>query len=104
VGKVCNLCKVKTDISVVLTVMSGLDTHMIIKLKGDLNLCSLFVHLLIYVVDYLSLMLCFRVGIYLHLVNAGLMKLDQLELLIAVKPCQLFLGYSLACHIIYSIC
>jgi hypothetical protein len=40
---------VKTDISVVLTVKSGLDTHMIIKLKDDPNRCSLF----IYVVDYL---------------------------------------------------
>jgi len=28
VGKVCNLCRVKTDISVVLTIKSGLDLHM----------------------------------------------------------------------------
>ena len=28
VGKVCNLCRVKTDISVVLTIKSGLDPHM----------------------------------------------------------------------------
>jgi hypothetical protein len=35
--KVYNLCSVKTDIAVVLTVKSGLDTHMIIKLRDDLN-------------------------------------------------------------------
>jgi hypothetical protein len=55
VGKVYNLCRVKTDISAVLTVKSGLDTHVIIKLKDDLNRCFLFIHLFIYVVDYLSL-------------------------------------------------
>jgi hypothetical protein len=34
VGKVYNLCRVfKTDISVVLTVMNGLDAHMIIELE-----------------------------------------------------------------------
>jgi hypothetical protein len=33
VVKVYNLCRVKTDISVVLIVMSGLDPHMIIELK-----------------------------------------------------------------------
>jgi hypothetical protein len=37
VDKVYNLCRVKTDISAVRTVKSGLDTHMIIKLKDDLN-------------------------------------------------------------------
>jgi hypothetical protein len=37
VGKVYNLCGVKTDISAVLTVKSGLDPHMIIKFKDDLN-------------------------------------------------------------------
>jgi hypothetical protein len=51
VGKVYNLCRVKTDISVVLMVKSGLGTHMKIKVKDDLNRCSLF----IYVVDYLLL-------------------------------------------------
>ena len=33
--KVYNLCRVKTDISAVLTVMSGLDPHMIIDLEDD---------------------------------------------------------------------
>jgi hypothetical protein len=37
VGKVYNLYRVKTDISVVLTVMSGLDPHMIIELEDELN-------------------------------------------------------------------
>jgi hypothetical protein len=55
VGKVYNLCRVKTDLSAVLTVKSGLDTHMINELKDDLNRYSLFIHLFIYVVDYLSL-------------------------------------------------
>jgi hypothetical protein len=43
VGKVYNLCRVKTDISAVLTVKSGLDPHMIIELKDDLSRCSLSV-------------------------------------------------------------
>jgi hypothetical protein len=43
VGKVYNLCRVKTDISAVLTVKSGLDPHMIIELEDDLSCCSLFV-------------------------------------------------------------
>jgi hypothetical protein len=37
VGKVYNLCRVKTDISAVLTVKSGLDPHMIIELEDELN-------------------------------------------------------------------
>jgi hypothetical protein len=53
VGKVSNLCRVKTDISNVLTVKSGLDTHMKIKLKHDLNRCSLFIYLFILWIIYL---------------------------------------------------
>jgi hypothetical protein len=41
-----------------------------------------------------------RVGIYLHLVNACLIKLDQLKMLTVVKPSLLFLDYNLAYHII----
>jgi hypothetical protein len=37
VGKVYSLCRVKTDISAVLTVKSGLDPQMIIRIKDDLN-------------------------------------------------------------------
>jgi hypothetical protein len=47
VGKAYNLYRVKTNISAVLTVKSGLDTYMIIELKDDLNRCFLF----IYVID-----------------------------------------------------
>jgi hypothetical protein len=38
VGKVYNLCRVKTDRPAVLTVMSGLDPHMIIELKDGCNM------------------------------------------------------------------
>jgi hypothetical protein len=37
VGKVYNFCRVKTDISAVLTVKSGLDPRMIIQLEDELN-------------------------------------------------------------------
>jgi hypothetical protein len=37
VGKVYNLYRVKTDILAVLMVKSGLDPHMIIELKDNLN-------------------------------------------------------------------
>jgi hypothetical protein len=40
VGKVYNLCRVKTDRSVVLTVKSGLDPHMIIELKDEIQIES----------------------------------------------------------------
>jgi hypothetical protein len=53
VGKVYNLCKVKTDISVVLTVKSDLDTHMIIELKDDLNRYSLFIYIFVILSLYL---------------------------------------------------
>jgi hypothetical protein len=99
---VYNLCRVKTDILAVLTVKSGLNSHLIIKLKYDLNRCSLFIYLFIYIVDYLPLIFHLRVGIYL--VNTCLIKVDQLKMLSVVKPCQLFLYYSLACYIIYSTC
>jgi hypothetical protein len=76
VGKVYNLCRVKTDISAVLTVKSGLDTHMIIKLKDDLNRCSLF-YLFTYLCSglFLPQIFCLRAGIYLHLSNACLIKI-----------------------------
>ena len=40
VVKVYNLCRVKTNISAVLTVMSGLDPHMINKFKDEIKLFS----------------------------------------------------------------
>jgi hypothetical protein len=36
-GKVYNLCRLKTNISTVLTVKSRLDPHMIIELEDELN-------------------------------------------------------------------
>jgi hypothetical protein len=48
VGKVYNLCRVKTDISAMLTVKSGLDPHMIIELEDDLNWYSLLYDVVIY--------------------------------------------------------
>jgi hypothetical protein len=36
-GKVHNICRVKTDISSVLTVKSDLDPHMINELEGELK-------------------------------------------------------------------
>jgi hypothetical protein len=53
VGKVYNLCRVKTDISAVLTVKSSLDAHMIIELKDDLSWCSLFVYIVVYLFSLL---------------------------------------------------
>jgi hypothetical protein len=73
VDKVYNLCRVKTDISAVLTVKSGLDPHMIIKLKDDLNrwFC-----LLIAVLWIVSLQIAYlKAGIYLHLANTCLIKI-----------------------------
>jgi hypothetical protein len=52
-GKVYNLCRIKTDISAVLTVKSGLDTHMIIELEDDLNQCSLFIYVVVILSVYL---------------------------------------------------
>jgi hypothetical protein len=37
VSKVYNLCGMKTNISAVVTVKSGLDPHMIIELEDELN-------------------------------------------------------------------
>jgi hypothetical protein len=46
VGKVYDLCRVKTDISAVLTVKSGLDPHMIIELENDLS-CRFFIDVVV---------------------------------------------------------
>ena len=48
-GKVYNLCRVKTDISAVLTVKSGLDTHMIIELEDDSKSMFLFMVSVIFI-------------------------------------------------------
>ena len=53
VGKVYNLCRVKTDISAVLTVKSGLDPHMIIELEDDSK--SMFLLMVTHVISYILL-------------------------------------------------
>jgi hypothetical protein len=83
VGKVYNLCRVKTNISAVLTVTSGLDPHMINELEDELNheSCLWFWICLCYIRS-----LSFNVGWYkLILSNQVLIKLDQLKLLTAVN-------------------
>jgi hypothetical protein len=102
VGKVYNLCRVKTDISAVLTVTSGLDPNIIIELEDELNHG-----------EYLLLWLCFcyissiffnvGFGMNLYLSNQVLIKFDQLKLLIAVS--QLAFSYFCpSCHIIPNTC
>jgi hypothetical protein len=85
-GKVYNLCRVKTDISAVLTIKSGLDPHMIIELEDELNrgpwlwlwlcLCLCYISSLSFNVDF---------GTNLYLSNQVLIKFDQLKFLIAVS-------------------
>ena len=41
-GKVYNLCRVKTNRLAVFMVKSGLDPHMIIELEDDLNRCFIY--------------------------------------------------------------
>jgi hypothetical protein len=102
VVKVYNLCRVKTDISAVLTVKSGLDPHMINELEDELNR-----------VPYLWLWVCFcyissfpfkvGFGMNLYLSNQVLIKLDQLKLLIAVSQSAFPLFWP-SCHIISNTC
>jgi len=63
--KCITFAECKTDITAVLTVKSGLDPHMIIELKDDLNLCSCLWLLLL-----LSFTYFWVNGINLYLVNA----------------------------------
>jgi hypothetical protein len=83
VGKVYNLCRVKTNISAVLTVTSGLDHHMIIEFEDELNRGPcLWLWLVILYLSYLF-NVCFGMNLYLS--NQVLIKFDQLKLLIAVS-------------------
>jgi hypothetical protein len=80
VGKVYNICRVKTDISAMLKVKSGLDPHMINEVEDELNRGPCL---------WLWLYFCYicsnvGFGIYLYLSNHVLIKFDQLKLLIAV--------------------
>jgi hypothetical protein len=65
---------VKTDISAVLTVKSGLDPHMIIKLKDDLNRWFCLFISVLWIVSPQIVYIFLRVGINLHLANACLIK------------------------------
>jgi len=68
---------------------------MITELEDDLNRCFIYDVDDGYFITYLWVN-----GINLHVVNACYIKFDQLKVLIAVKPCQLFLDSAL--HVIYS--
>jgi hypothetical protein len=75
---------VKTNISAVLMVKSGLDPHMINELEDELNhgpclwlwLCFCYTSSISFNVDF---------GVNLYLNNHVLIKFDQLKLLIAVS-------------------
>jgi hypothetical protein len=84
VGKVYNLCRMKTDISAVLMVKSGLDPHMINELEDELNRepCIWF-WICLYFISSISFNVGFGMNLYLS--NQVLIKLDQLKLLIAVS-------------------
>jgi hypothetical protein len=84
VGKVYNLCRVKTDISTVLMVKSGLDPHMIIELEDELNRGPcLWLWLCLCCISSISFNVGFGMNLYLS--NQMLIKLDQLKLLIVVS-------------------
>jgi hypothetical protein len=75
VGKVYNLCRVKTDRSAVLTVKSGLDPHVIIKLEDGIQIV-----VYLWFEGIIIINAKFWVGINLHLVNRCLLiKFDQLK-------------------------
>ena len=64
-GKVYNLCRVKTKRLAVLMVKSGLDPHMIIELEDDLNRCLFMLLMMVTPITYL-----WANGINLHVANA----------------------------------
>jgi hypothetical protein len=99
VGKMYNLYRVKTGISTVLTVKSGLDPHMINELEYELN-CEPCIWLWL-CFCYIS-SISFNVGWY-ELSNQVLIKLDQLKLLIAVSQ-SAFPCFWPSCHIIPKTC
>jgi hypothetical protein len=75
VGKVYNLCIVKTDISAELTVTSGLDPHMIIELEDELNHgACLWLWLCLCCISFISLFVGFGMNLYLS--NQVLIKFD----------------------------
>jgi hypothetical protein len=86
VGKVYNLCRVKIDISAVLTVKSDLDPHIINELEDKLNRGSwLWLWLWLWLCYISSISLNMGFGMNLYYSNQVLIKFDQLKLLIAVS-------------------
>jgi hypothetical protein len=84
--KVYNLCRVKTDISAVLTVKSGLDPRMIIELEDELNrgpCLWLWLWLCLCCISPISFNVGFGMNLYYS--NQVLIKLDQVKLLIEVS-------------------
>jgi hypothetical protein len=102
VGKVYNLCRVKTEISVVLTIKSGLDPHMIIELEDELNREPCLWLWLYFCYTY-SVSFNVGFGMNLYLSNQVLIKPDQLKLLIAVSQ-SAFPYFWSSYHIIPNIC
>jgi hypothetical protein len=102
VGKVYNLCRVKIDISTVLTVKSGLDPHMIIELEDELNRGPC---LWLWLCFWYTCSVSFNVGfdMNLYLSNEVLIKFDQLKLLIAVSQ-SAFPYFWPSCHLIPNTC
>jgi hypothetical protein len=83
-GKVYNLCIVKTDISAVLAVKSGLDPHMIYELEDELNRGPcLWLWLWLCCVSSISFSVGFCMNLYFS--NQVLITLNKLKLLIAVS-------------------
>jgi hypothetical protein len=93
---------VKTDISAVLTVKSGLDPHMINELEDELNRepCIWF-WICLCCISSLSFNVGFGMNLYLS--NQVLIKLDQLKLLIAVSQ-SAFPFFWPSCHIVSNTC
>jgi hypothetical protein len=83
-GKVYNLYIVKSDISAVLTVKSGLDPHMINELEDELNYRPCL-SLWLYFCYTCSVSFNVDFGMNLYLSNQVLIKFDQLKLLITVS-------------------
>jgi hypothetical protein len=101
-GKMYNLCRVKSDISAMLTVKSGLDPHMINELEDELNRePCLWLWLCLCCICSLSFNVGFGMNLYLN--NQVLIKLDQLKLLIAVSQ-SAFPCFWPSCHIISNTC
>jgi hypothetical protein len=74
----------KTDISAVLTVKSGLDPHMIIELEDELNRGPcLWLWLYFCYISFISFNVGFGMNLYVS--NQVLIKFDQLKLLITVS-------------------